>query len=100
MKTNHTPGPWSRQYDTETDWSIVSIGKTIAQNNIEEIDTGNISKKENEANAKLIACAPEMLDILQMLALVHSAEKEQKLNGQNPKHWTNQLLNIIKKATE
>ena len=66
-KPKYTQGPWETMYDTERDWSIVVIGKTIAQNNIEETDTGNISIDESNANALLISKAPEMYEGLTKL---------------------------------
>lgn len=57
----HTPGPWILKQDD--DWfGIESIG-------LRYIDTG-LPHSENEANARLIAVAPELLE---MLISLHNA---------------------------
>lgn len=55
--TKHTPGPW------HTD------GKDVWVENGLNVDQASITRRvDTEANARLIAAAPELLDALQMLA--------------------------------
>lgn len=68
MKTNHTAGKWA--YDG-TDLILSEKEKVIADISPcngygEPIDVPE-SSSEREANAKLIAAAPELLEALQML---------------------------------
>jgi hypothetical protein len=59
MNATHTPGPWQ---DTQVR-TIVAKGDAIANCNC-----GQISGQEQDANAKLIAAAPELLEALDNLA--------------------------------
>lgn len=66
MKTNHTPGKWEFVHTntspyTKKEWhSVVQMPNNIALSilNVKY----NMSKEETEANAKLIAAAPELLE--------------------------------------
>lgn len=71
MKAKHTPGPWSINeqficdvqaggYKIATAWSEDEAGRTIRIPNGFNAPT----PEEQEANARLIAAAPEMLDML------------------------------------
>jgi hypothetical protein len=57
MKTNtqHTPGPWSYQLG-QTVFEVSTIDRNIC-----EINTPGSVDDEDEANARLIASAPELL---------------------------------------
>lgn len=59
MKTKHTPGEWNAK-DSEV-YSLIT-GNTIARCDIGGKD------ETTEANAKLIACAPELLKELQRVS--------------------------------
>jgi hypothetical protein len=66
--TKHTPGPWRvvqaaalPSGKLRNEFSIVGISGTIAM-------TPHPRNDDNEANARLIAAAPSLLDTLQMLA--------------------------------
>jgi len=64
MKTEHTPGPWnfshgrisSRAHQTSKDLRLTVIA---------DLDMENDSHGEQEANARLIAAAPELLEAMQ-----------------------------------
>jgi len=61
----HTPGPWTVRLE-ETWWEVQGKGgEAIALNGSEYGDFGVPS--EHEANARLIAASPDLLDALQCL---------------------------------
>jgi len=73
-------------------WQFVRYEKTFA---IETFGITNwtilqtiTNQPQDEANAKLIACAPEMLEMLELLTSVYSADNIEKAKQ------------LIKKATE
>jgi hypothetical protein len=64
METKHTAGQWEAR-DTETQKPFVStVNKNGATDFIAFIDTNYKNDGEAEANAKLIAAAPELLQAL------------------------------------
>lgn len=65
--TNHTPGPWKHD---ET-WGLIKYGKT----EICALHSGN------EANANLIAAAPDLLSALRFLLADYVAIEGEKLTG-------------------
>lgn len=83
MSTRHTPGPWVIGYgdavgigevygvglDTEPDWTPVCI-LSISEN-VNETD---------EANARLIAAAPDLLFCLQVIC-EHAGDDFKRLDG-------------------
>lgn len=58
MKTQHTPGPWKHYPGRDT---ILSEHPDYLHSVIAKIATGENREEEN-ANAKLIAAAPELLE--------------------------------------
>ena len=72
MNTQHTPGPWHHD-----DYGHICAGPNV----IGEVYTFELNDKQRdeylpwEANAKLIAAAPELLDALQELSLAGLAMK-------------------------
>jgi hypothetical protein len=59
--TKHTPGPWRAEKDETAEvWDIKCNLGTVAM-------TDDLSPKTNEANARLIASAPELLEALKNL---------------------------------
>lgn len=63
MKTNHTQGEWHYNDHTNTIWS--DIDRNGNNPRIATIRQNDLSIAEMEANAKLIAAAPDMLRVLQ-----------------------------------
>ena len=75
MSTQHTPGPWavgskSGHIETANAWRM-SIA--ICYNKDSKAD--GVSKEEFEANARLIAAAPELLEALNTWLKQYSAEE-------------------------
>ena len=73
MSTKHTPGPWLLEHNLGTDdldcgWSVLEReqnpyrGDVCRVTDAEHID--GITKGERDANARLIAAAPELLGAL------------------------------------
>jgi hypothetical protein len=67
MTSKHTPGPW--EIDREVRTSINMGAKHIALVNFYNSPDAerNVSGEEHEANVRLIAAAPELLDALEMV---------------------------------
>lgn len=91
METKLTPGPWEAViYDGSFDPPLIkSDHRTIGR-------LHGMEDRQHEANAKLIAAAPEMLEALQIL--VGDIER-------GPRRFTSEekltiARNAIKKATE
>jgi len=62
----HTPGPWRDiggcgHVFAEVDWDDQSVDRVIVMSQLASVDT---SRKTWEANARLIAAAPELLEAL------------------------------------
>jgi hypothetical protein len=72
MKTKHTPGPWKVSFERiDPDLSLVtnSVGNVIAIVNSEtgpDIPPLVSTKMPKDANARLIAAAPELLKVVKM----------------------------------
>lgn len=105
MKTQHTKGEWELQYvsgvcigvGTElTDHYFQMIVNTILPDNDEDYET---QSKEIEANAKLIAAAPELLEACTraLESIKIYAKDGYIMKGTEAE---NLLRNAIKKATE
>lgn len=73
MATNtqpaHTPGPW------KADGCIVRTGGNVADYVADCTPLGLIIREQGEANAQLIACAPELLDALREALTALEASK-------------------------
>lgn len=68
-----TPGAWFATYDLGYSTWIIDVIDDKEQLVAFAIPD---SKIESEANARLIAAAPEMLEALQKLVFLHSCEQE------------------------
>lgn len=95
METKHTPGPWLRDRESGFDCDVrAANGRKIASVNVQNAPKskkGWLSRqKENEANARLIAAAPELLAALQAIM---------DLNPQLPMGYTEEARAAIAKAT-
>jgi hypothetical protein len=95
MSAKHTPAPWNYQGGDNASVEI-NIGMTTANVDRSDKNTGEyvISRDEMEANAKLIAAAPELLE-----ALVAMVEVFEPLANENNIRIDN-VKRIVKKATE
>jgi len=66
--SKHTPGPWHYRRGDEWSHSVVTHHGTLpdgSQNCWTVADINKMREPEHEANARLIAAAPELLEALQ-----------------------------------
>lgn len=87
METKHTKGDWEAYYSEF--FKTFSIHNDLTSTLICHL---NSSSEEAEANAKLIAAAPELLEALIALINANPRGVDKKI--------TNQAIEAIKKATE
>lgn len=76
-ETKHTPGPWKVDYN----WAVKDY-------------LGGLVCSPNEANARLIAAAPEMLEALKGLVQLVDAHV-----GEEAENWNREARAAIAKAT-
>lgn len=100
----HTKGPW--EYDGELVWAE-SLGGYVANPNTEDMTDGRliakiVSQDEIDANGRLIAASPEMLEALE-IALVYAEDAlsfpEQFKLGVVKRHVA-KIKSAIEKATK
>lgn len=89
METKHTQGKW-----------ILAGGNCIVPEHqkgclIANICSADNNESEEKANAKLIASAPEMLELLNMIKIALDVSTEV-----DRKYWSKKIDNLIKQATE
>ena len=95
----HTPGPWTFHQNGDGSYSI--LGKKLSEKEYQWIvgfiQNGEILTEEQIANAKLVAEAPLMLEILQELVKDHEAETRDT-NKEFDTYWTaKQLIQKLEK---
>lgn len=98
METKHTPGPWHIQEGGFTKNAPRNEFQIYATNDDLELickvyHDGLLahSFQDHEANAKLIAAAPELLEVAQIIVGLPGFEKDE--------YYGELLLKAIKKAT-
>lgn len=99
MKIKHTPAPWNVVcIEGLSDWAFLGVGsekstKAVCHIHFEAIiEDGNVSiPDECKANAKLIAAAPELLELL-----IKISNGDGFIFGK----MRNDINDLIKKATE
>ena len=91
MEFKGTQGPW-------TVLNFPNSPKHIAVINSKGGIYIDEKTEENEANAKLIAAAPELLGALQIAMLCSNFTESEALYGRLPNHWTNIIRNAVNKA--
>lgn len=84
MKPKHTPGPWEARAFHGPQYSRYEIKDTIGNDivlldyEIRDEDEGLPTNEQREADAALIAAAPEMLRFLEDCAKIKTAFKSAK----------------------
>ena len=67
-KEVHTPGPWEAAWESgDKDIYIGELGYADYRNCFARVDYDDVDHAEAEANARLIAAAPELLEALDEL---------------------------------
>ena len=97
--TKHTYGPWKVQKsESKPAWNVVSTAPgsryKVARCPYMQLDKSpefnKLESEEAEANARLIACAPDLLDLLNKIVIARRNGQEIPLP---------EIESIIKKAT-
>ena len=90
MKTKHTPGNWKIYGTPDISENIFIIQADFPHNQVAQVPSiFSYKEDEREANAKLIAAAPEMLAALELIA-----------STSNDHAIIRTAIKAIKKATE
>ena len=97
--TQHTQGEWVA---VQQNWNPVLIKPMEVKIDCDTQDFIYVSGENREANAKLIAAAPKLLDVLvQYFDLMSKAEEETHFEHLLQEYnWNNKAKQAIKKATE
>lgn len=97
----HTKGPWTTEavmsealQDICLGYEIPGAGTPILIASVYEDDHGFINYLEAEANARLIAAAPELLEQLQIAIAILEADWE----GDEPSQACNEMRAVVAKA--
>lgn len=109
--TTHTPGPWKMGTDSENVWiqpqsdNAPVICELVPRETVEAQDGSGYYEpywmKEDYANARLIAAAPELLEAIQFLEMIASTCFDTS-NPKLPEAWRDGIMNAraaIEKAT-
>lgn len=91
--TNHTPGPWSNNKWNSEEHQISANGGTIA---LISHSHSLVSESEADANARLIAAAPEMLEACKMALVQIQQDNDERKAEHRGTEW--QLKAAIEKA--
>jgi peroxiredoxin len=98
MKTKHTPGPWTAKEALQ--YKGIGWSSSIHANDEFLTDSWGDTKQQAEANARLIAAAPDLLKALQWL--LEDADDRGEIrddDGELYDDWKNAIA-AIKKAQE
>lgn len=96
MNTKHTPGPWrTLSHDTLHNVRHIDAGPK----GYERITVAILDGKQSEANARLIASAPELLEAFQELVAINEEHNHHldKIMGKPPE-WKDAYLNKARSA--
>lgn len=81
----HTPGPWRIWKVSDSAWEICEPDNPRRHSHFCRVSVGNMWGAEGEANAHLIAAAPDLLEALQAIIDANSLEgKERKSRFATP----------------
>lgn len=64
METKYTPGPWHRNIAPAAKYPIIFAGRNT---HVAQVKTQGLSEAEQEANADLIAAAPDLAEALRAI---------------------------------
>ena len=95
-KTKHTPGPW-HHWDPlgEREWAVTTTGpRPELGGPLPNMPIRVASEIDSEANARLIAAAPELLALAHLVVTQTTADE----NGDMPNHPRGVLLVLLDAA--
>lgn len=90
--TKHTPGPW--KISTARTWNIFSAESHVATVHFSGLTPTGKQREEVDANARLIAAAPELLALKGALEVMNHSEARVRST------WQQRARTAIAKATE
>lgn len=86
--TAHTPGPWVITPHPTPNVDVFGVGEVMDDKETQYALSHTICYQNAEANARLIAAAPELLDVAQRsAAALVSAGVESNASSDNPLEW-------------
>lgn len=95
MSTEHTPGPWKAAPAESPTYSIGPTDPSVKPGIVAVTVGGN-----DEANARLIAAAPDLLDLCQaLLDRLETTSGRLPLEPVQQRGWAGRLRVVIAKAT-
>ena len=90
----YTPGPWEEvDYDDFEEAPVVGVRIRDVLGGYRAVAVIHDQDDQTEANAHLIAAAPELLEMLEKIAL-------QIRRGQDISEWYSEIVDTIEKAHE
>jgi hypothetical protein len=92
--TEHTPGPWGKVRNKDS-WTIESSEVDVART----IAFGEEYEDEERANARLIAAAPEMYEVLREADRLYSTYALTATGGLEVGRWITSVRDCIARAT-
>jgi len=95
METKHTKGPWHWAVSPQMVKAYIGANKT---HYIAEVLTHEWKFEETEANARLIASAPDMLEVLEKLKKILDEQRKLNYMGELIAREFPELDNLINKA--
>lgn len=96
--SDHTPGPWKVIGSLrDTPITIITEEGTIEKEDYIEIGTADTWCGRAEANARLMAAAPELLEVLREL---HDEQNGPPLLGRHEKSWRDVMTRVKKLLNE
>ncbi len=78
--TQHTQGPWHATYDKRRDNYSISAGLQKETSMLIAFTRGESVPANQEANARLIASAPELLEALELVQAIAKSDRK-KIEG-------------------
>ncbi len=97
MKTKHTPGPWHLSYPIGHDFLICDCPNGIPLASVHE---SNNDLEQLEANAKLMATAPDLLEALNDILTKYIDSANTITHLEVNESFVKKALEVIQKATK
>jgi hypothetical protein len=92
MNTQHTPGPWTYEYSNDVGDDDAYF---IEFYEVRTPDYKEVARVDNKADARLIAAAPDLLEVLQYFMPFIDSEQDDERQGP----WVEKARAAIARAT-